>query len=199
MDTSRTHLRPLKGRDIAASLGPRAATLIGAGQEEDIDFACVAWIIPVSHKPSMVAFALRESSYTFSLLEKTGWCSINVPDKTLLNTLVYCGNNSGLTVNKQENIPHQAFAETDYFSDLQNKQSDVTDTRTIPVIIGARAVLIARISSIQDAGDHKLVCAYIQEAFSNFPLDNKGRIVAQEALLCLQHDLFTEGKKPFEV
>ncbi len=176
----------IEGRDVAASLGPRPLAIIGARDGDAIGFATVAWATPVSHTPPMVAFALRSKSHTFGLVSKTRRFTISVPDAQMddaAETVKACGNKTGNTVDKSELVDWRL---------LPAAQSSAREP--LPAIEGALTVFECRVDHLDPAGDHMLVIGYVDRAWSRAGSDDRGRIDATDALLCVQHDVFTTAK-----
>lgn len=179
-------MRPIEGRDVAASLGPRPLAIIGARDGDEIGFATVAWATPVSHTPPMVAFSLRTKSHTFYLVRKTRRFTISVPDAHVddaVKTVETCGNKTGNAVDKSELVDWRL---------LPAAQNSVREP--LPAIAGALTVFECRMDKIQPTGDHMLVIGYVDRAWSRAGADDRGRIDATDALLCVQHDVFTTTK-----
>lgn len=176
----------IEGRDVAASLGPRPLAIIGARDGDAIGFATVAWATPVSHTPPMVAFALRSKSHTFGLVSKTRRFTISVPDAQMddaAETVKACGNKTGNTVDKSELVDWRL---------LPAAQSSAREP--LPAIEGALTVFECRVDHLDPAGDHMLVIGYVDRAWSRAGSDDRGRIDATDALLCVRHDVFTTAK-----
>lgn len=62
----------------------------------------VAWIIPTSIKPPLLAVSIGNTRYSHKLIAETGEFVANIPSKELLSSVEYCGSTSGRTVNKFE-------------------------------------------------------------------------------------------------
>ena len=179
-------MRPIEGRDVAASLGPRPIVVIGARDGDAIGFATVAWAMPVSHKPPMVAFALRTKSHTFGLVRATGRFTISVPDACLddaVATVEKCGNKTGALVDKGELVDWRLLP-----------AAGKSTREPLPVLAGALTAFECRVDHLDPAGDHMLVIGYVDRAWSRARSDERGRIDATDALLCVQHDLFATAQ-----
>lgn len=184
MDTAHQHpfdtaLKPIEGRDVAASLGPHPIVVVGSRIGDEICFATVAWATPVSHTPPMVAFSLRAKSRTFQLVEKSGRFSLSTPDASLTGAVETCGNKTGNVVDKSALVewmllPHR----------------DKSQREALPALSGALTAFDCVVENIAPAGDHMLVVGTVQQAFSRAGTDERGRIDATDALLCVQHDWF---------
>ncbi len=179
-------LSPVEGRNVAALLNPRPALVVGVCHGGEINFTTIAWVTPISYEPAMVALAIRESSYSFELLERADCFSINALDAPLIEEAQICGNNSGRSVRKAALVPHFI----DAHQGREGRGDDASVTQDIPVLESALSVLDCEVESISATGDHMLVCAYVTRAYSNCDSDEHGRIVASDTLLCLQHDIF---------
>ena len=202
MNGSENNMREIIGRDISALLNPRPLALIGASHAGIDNFATVAWITPVSHKPPMLVFALRRTSQTFKMIDITRCFSVCIPGKDLLETVVFCGNHTGATEDKMIPISYRLFnlggegvcAQGNEFQDDQ----EIPLASCVPVISLARSFLVCDVDTIQQTGDHMLVCAHVRKAFSQCATDDKNRACALDTLLVIQHDLFAVAEQLFD-
>ena len=179
-------MRPIEGRDIAASLGPRPIAVIGVRNGDEIGFATVAWATPVSHTPPMVAFALRTKSHTFGLVRATRRFTISVLDANLddaVATVETCGNKTGNVIDKSELLDWRLLP-----------AAEKSAREPLPALAGALTAFECRVDHLDPAGDHMLVIGYVDRAWSRAGSDERGRIDATDALLCVQHDLFATAK-----
>lgn len=188
MDTAHQHpfdpaLKPIEGRDVAASGGPHPIAIIGGRAGDEICFATVAWNMPASHKPPMIALALRAKSRTFQLVEQSQAFTISTPDAALADAVNECGNKTGNMADKS------ALVEWSLLPDTGNG-----DATALPALAGALTVLECRVTGIQPAGDHMLIVGEVKRAWSRAGFDDRGRIDATDALLCVQHDLFATAR-----
>ncbi|MEG0323561.1 MAG: flavin reductase, partial [Raoultibacter sp.] len=195
-------MRSVTGRDISALLNARPVVLVGAhGRRDDAGattlhpgassrsvathetcFATVAWAMPLSHDPAMLAFSIRERSRTFEVLRTAGYFSISTldaKDPTSVVTATYCGNTTGHVENKAAHIPHELI-----------RAEGERGAFVAPAPAAALSWLACEIESIQPAGDHMLVIAYVREARTRCGIDEQGRTAALDTLLCIQHDTF---------
>jgi flavin reductase (DIM6/NTAB) family NADH-FMN oxidoreductase RutF len=189
-------MRLVEERNNAARLNPRPVTLIGASYNGEVGFATVAWISPLSHDPPLLAFSLRATSHTFKLIEDSGWCSVNVPHAASLETVMFCGNNSGFDVDKKASVPFRLLKDSPYERLMTKESGQAAHLPELPLLEEARSILLVHTVSIAPAGDHMLVVTEVASAFSQCLTDDKGRVIATDTLLCLQHDLFTTAGAP---
>lgn len=181
--------RTAAGRDVAALLNPRPVVLIGAHDQDETDFATIAWVTPVSHTPALIAFALREKSRTLQLARNAGVFCLSVLDASDTSSrelATYCGNTSGHRENKATQVPHTLTA-------APSCDGDGDTNECVPTVTGALSWLTCTINDVRETGDHMLVIARVVDAKTRCPQDNQGRIACSQALLCVQHDVFTEA------
>ncbi|MDO4182850.1 MAG: flavin reductase family protein [Coriobacteriia bacterium] len=199
----------VEGRDVSALLDPRPTIIIGAtGERKSLGFATIIWVTPVSHKPAMLAFALRESSYTMSLIQKCGCFSINVlpatPEAGRLAQV--CGTRSGWNMLKDGLIPHRyepvSFDREETRRELVHKKGlfrkeqykEVTKTyheeSKVPIVECATSWLACKVDSVQPAGDHLLVVGTVLTAMTTAPRNAQGHLAPTNVLQCIQHECF---------
>lgn len=195
-------LQSVSGRDISALLNARPVMIVGAHHANSLDaadplspenstscaathetcFATIAWAMPLSHDPAMVALSIRERSRTFELLRAAGCFSISTLDGrdcASPEIATYCGNTTGQAEDKATSVLHKL---------IQVKRA--RGTFIVPTLDAALSWLACEIESIRSMGDHMLVCAYVREAKTRCGIDAQGRIASLDTLLCIQHDVF---------
>ncbi len=184
--------QPATRRDVSAILNPRPLALVGAcGPDDETCFATVAWIMPVSHNPAMVAFALRAKSRTMELLRTSGAFSIcTLPANAAgISSAEICGNRSGHRENKAELISHfmvNAAAE-------QDARTSVPSPAPVPIAELAPSWMTCAVERIEETGDHLLVVGNVLTARTRCSRDDRGRLAPADTLLCVQHDTFASG------
>lgn len=178
-------LAAIEGRDIAAVLNPAPITVIGARDEDGrIGFATVLWAMPVSHKPPLVAFALRPQSHTMGIIQKAGTFSLSTfpADAESLRVIEVCGYKSGHHIDKSTEVAHELVPLNDFEADGV--------IRPLPVPTHAFAWELCEVESIQEAGDHLLVIGRVLRAASRASRDSKNRLRPAETMLCIQHGAY---------
>jgi flavin reductase (DIM6/NTAB) family NADH-FMN oxidoreductase RutF len=78
--------------------GPVILVTVTDGTKPNI--ITLAWNMPLSHKPPLVAVSIGQNRYSHDLLKKSGEFVINVPDVDILGETIYCGTTSGRKVDK---------------------------------------------------------------------------------------------------
>ena len=62
----------------------------------------LAWAMPTSHSPPLVAISISSKRYSHALIEKTEEFVINIPTVKIVNETLACGNTSGRDHDKFE-------------------------------------------------------------------------------------------------
>jgi flavin reductase (DIM6/NTAB) family NADH-FMN oxidoreductase RutF len=60
----------------------------------------IAWMIPVSNKPPMLAMSVAPPRHSFGLIQETGEFVINIAPYEIAEQVLYCGRRSGRDVSK---------------------------------------------------------------------------------------------------
>jgi flavin reductase (DIM6/NTAB) family NADH-FMN oxidoreductase RutF len=82
-------------------LHPKLVSIVTTLDENNIPNACtIAWSMPVSVNPPLIAIALNKKHKTTSNIEKTGEFIINIPDFSKMEIIEKCGEVSGWKTNK---------------------------------------------------------------------------------------------------
>lgn len=84
-------------------LHPKLTVLVTSiDQEKNANIITVAWAMPTSVNPPLVAISVGPSRYSHDLIQETGEFVINIPSQELLEEVKFCGSKSGSSVNKFE-------------------------------------------------------------------------------------------------
>lgn len=143
----------------------------------------VAWIIPTSIKPPLLAISIGKTRYSHKLLEETGEFVVNIPTKELLGKVEYCGSTSGRDVDKFEE------------AGLTPKPAKKVKP---PIIEECVAHIECKVVNRFSTGDHTLFIGEVLAAYAEGELFN-GKWQVERAKL-LQHiggDTYTLPSKPF--
>ncbi|MBN1823143.1 MAG: flavin reductase family protein [Endomicrobiales bacterium] len=73
--------------------GPCVLVTSGDGIKNNV--APVAWTMPVNDDPPLIAVALSVDHYTTELIRKTGELVVNIPDESMLPSILAAGKSSG--------------------------------------------------------------------------------------------------------
>ncbi len=74
------------------------ASCVGKAGKPNI--ATVAWAMPTSQKPAMVAISLAPGRHSHTLIEESGEFIINIPPVDILQAVIACGAFSGRSFDK---------------------------------------------------------------------------------------------------
>ena len=90
-------LTELHGNEIAAALIPTTVTLITARDENGDDkVATIAWVMPISHEPSLIAVAIRPGGLTSNAMASSGCFVVTVLPTDGAQKAIVCGKKSGV-------------------------------------------------------------------------------------------------------
>lgn len=81
-----------------------AALITTISKDGKPNIITVAWVIPTSIKPPLLAISIGKTRYSHKLLVETGEFVANIPTKEILDKVEYCGSTSGRNVNKFEKV-----------------------------------------------------------------------------------------------
>lgn len=123
--------------------------LVTASFEGKESIATVAWNMPVSKRPPLVAIALAPERYTYTLIEKSKEFALNLPTLELLRETYLCGKISGREVDKFRKAK------------LTREKSRFISA---PLIKECIANLECKVTNIYLAGDHNLIIAEVLRA-----------------------------------
>ncbi len=208
-ESVRGEWQSVTGRDVAALLDPRPTLIVGAvGRRNEIGLATIIWATPISHEPSMVAFSLRARSHTMSCIQMNGCFSLNVlpADKEGIYICEQCGTRTGFQFNKNTLVQHH-IVEVEWdktetievkvprkglFKRSKTEEAEKTthEKWRVPVVNAATSWMACCVDRIEEVGDHLLVIGYVIEAHTCAPRNDKGLLIPQDVLQCVQHGCY---------
>lgn len=168
----------------------RANRIINSGQvilvssafEKRANIITLAWSMPLSHKPPLMAISITKKRFSYDLIKKSGEFAVNIPGIDLFDEMYYCGTHSGRDVDK--------FKETDLTAVRANK---LTHTPLIKECIGH---LECRLNYEKEAGDHVLIIGDIVHASAEKELfDIKWKVDKAKLIYHLGDKFFTTPEK----
>jgi len=80
--------------------GPTVLVSVYDATQERSNVFAVAWLMPVSFRPPLVALSVGEGNYSCSLIQEAGEFVINVPHAGMADVVAYAGSTSGREVDK---------------------------------------------------------------------------------------------------
>lgn len=177
-------LAKVEGGEIAALLIPTTVTLVTARGRDGADkVATVAWAMPISHEPSLMAVALRPQGQTARAMADAGCFAINVlgAGSKSVSIATTCGRKQGVSDRIAE-------AGLDLAEGLE-----VTAPRIRQAISWIECELVER----HACGDHDLFIGRTVSATTRGTLDESGRLVPLAPLLMSQRSRFGHFEEGF--
>jgi len=165
-------------RKVVRLLHPRPVVIVTCSNEKD-NALTIAWSMPTSFKPPMIAVSISPRNYSHSIIDKTNEFVVNVPTIDLLEETYFIGTKSGRDIDK--------------FSKLKLTKKPAKFVKA-PILEECFANLECKVVGKIKTGDHTLfvgevLAAYSSEdAFSPEEVVNCGKY---EILLHYGKDLFT--------
>jgi flavin reductase (DIM6/NTAB) family NADH-FMN oxidoreductase RutF len=151
----------MKGKDVVSvSLSdayrlvhPMHTVLVSCvGRNGKPNIITLAWAMPTSINPPLIAVSIAPRRYSHSLIEETGEFVVNVPTMDILNATFYCGRVSG----------------RDYDKFKGSGLSQLPARRVRPPIIGeCIAHLECKLYGKYPTGDHTIFVGEVVEAYAN--------------------------------
>jgi len=112
----------------------------------------LAWAMPTSHNPPLVAISMGPTKYSHALIEETDEFVINIPTVDIIKETLACGRTSGRN--------HDKFSETG-LTPLPARKVKA------PIIKECLAHLECKLHSQFKTGDHTVFVGEIVEAYAN--------------------------------
>jgi len=144
--------------DVALSsasrlLHPMHTVLVSCkGKTGKPNIITLAWAMPTSVKPPLVAISLRPKRHSYKLIEKTKEFVVNIPTMDILKATLFCGRRSGKT--------HDKFKETGLTPLPARKVKP-------PIIKECVAHVECKLHSQYTTGDHTIFVGEIVDAYAD--------------------------------
>lgn len=74
--------------------------MIASMYEDRIDVTPIAWHMPISKNPPLIAFEISETHFIYQCIMRTKDFTVNIPSCDMLKQVVGCGTESGAAVDK---------------------------------------------------------------------------------------------------
>ena len=134
-------------------LHPMHTVLVSCiGKRGKPNIITLAWAMPTSIKPPLVAISIRPARHSYALIEKTKEFVVNIPTMDLVKETLFCGRRSGKK--------HDKFRETGLTPSPAKKVKP-------PIIKECIAHLECRLHSQFATGDHTIFIGEIVAAYAN--------------------------------
>lgn len=112
----------------------------------------LAWVMPTSIHPPLVALSIAPQRYSYTLIEETKEFVVNIPTMRSLKETLFCGRRSGRS--------HHKFEETDLTPLPARKVKP-------PIIEECPAHLECKLQTKMVTGDHTIFIGEIVEAYAD--------------------------------
>jgi flavin reductase (DIM6/NTAB) family NADH-FMN oxidoreductase RutF len=134
-------------------LHPMHTVLVScAGKRGKPNIITLAWAMPTSINPPMIAVSIAPRRHSYLLIEKTKEFVVNIPTMDILNETLFCGRKSGKYYDK--------FKETGLTASRSRKVKP-------PIIKECVAHLECKLRSQFTTGDHTIFVGEIVEAYAD--------------------------------
>lgn len=172
-------LAELTGAEIATLLIPTAVTLVSAhASQPDVGdrVATIAWVMPISHEPSLIALAIRSAGSTARAIAGSGCFIVNVlgASDEARRIAAICGKKQGV--------------------DNRYVEAGLTTTRGVhvaaPRIEQAVSWIECTLVDRRVYGDHELFIGRTCGAVTRGRLDAHGKLIPEPVLLMGQRGRF---------
>jgi flavin reductase (DIM6/NTAB) family NADH-FMN oxidoreductase RutF len=138
---------------ILRLLHPMHTVLVTSiGKSGNADIITLAWVMPTSINPPLVALSISPRRHSHSLILETKEFVVNVPTMDILNQTFFCGSVSGRN--------HDKFKESG-LTPIQAKRVKP------PIIDECVAHLECRLHSQLQTGDHTVLVGEVVEAYAD--------------------------------
>lgn len=85
---------------IRRILEPGPVVLVSSAYKGERNIMTMGWHTVMEFTPSLVGCVIAASNHSFEMIRKSGECVINVPDASLVDTVVKVGNSDGEDIDK---------------------------------------------------------------------------------------------------
>jgi flavin reductase (DIM6/NTAB) family NADH-FMN oxidoreductase RutF len=134
-------------------LHPMHTVLVSCvGENEKPNIITLAWAMPTSINPPLVAISIAPKRHSHKLIEQTKEFVVNIPTMKILKETLFCGRRSGRNYNK--------------FKEAGLTPSPAKKVKP-PIIKECVAHLECKLHSQFAAGDHTIFIGEIIEAYAN--------------------------------
>ncbi len=123
--------------------------LVSARFGEKDNITPVAWNVPLSKEPPLVAIAIAPERFIYGLIEKSGEFGVNLPTLKILKQVYFCGKNSGREIDKFE------------ATGLKRLKAKFISA---PLVEDCIANLECKVEKIYPVGDHNLIIGKVLRA-----------------------------------
>lgn len=169
----------------SAMLNPVPAVLVTSRNKDGKDNVfTVGWVGTACTHPPMITISIRPERLSYEYIKETREFVINLPTKSLVKEVDYCGVRSGKNIDKIKHL---------------NLTLENADTVNAPIIKECPIALECKLKEIIPLGSHHLFLAEVSSvSVEDNLIDDKGKIHFENAnLICYSHgEYFPIPQKP---
>lgn len=156
--------------------------LVSSAYEKNANIVTLAWSMPLSHKPPIMAINITKKRFSYELIKKSGEFAVNVPNMELFNAMWYCGRHSG--------------RDADKFKEAKLTAQKANSLTTAPLIKECVGHLECRVKEEKEIGDHVMIIGDIVHASAEKELfDEKWLVNKVKLIYHLGDKFFTTSDK----
>jgi len=133
-------------------LHPMHTVLVTCGKAGEENIITLAWAMPTSINPPLIAISVRPTRHSYKLIKETQEFIVNIPTMNIVKETLFCGRRSGKT--------HDKFKETK----LTPLPAKTVKTSIIKECV---AHLECKLKQTFTTGDHDIFVGEIVEAYTS--------------------------------
>lgn len=153
---------------------PLPAVMVSCGDAETANIVTVAWTGTICTNPAMTYISLRPSRYSYEIIKRTGYFTINLTTEALLKATDFCGVRSGREIDKFKEMG---------LTIQRDEESHC------PMILESPVSIICETSEIKELGSHHMFIAHVKAVYvDERHMDQKGKFQLNETgLIAYSH------------
>jgi len=132
-------------------LHPMHTVLVTCGEAEKANIITLAWAMPTSINPPLVAISVRPNRYSYKLITETQEFVVNIPTMEIVKETLFCGRRSGKDYDK--------------FKETKLTLNPAKSVKT-PIIKECVAHLECKLEQTVTTGDHDILVGEVVEAYA---------------------------------
>ena len=132
---------------------PAPAVLIGCGSVARPNIITCSWFGTVCSEPPMVSVSVRKNRFSYHLIHESREFTVNLPRRSQLDIVEYCGTKSGRDVNK--------------FEELRLAAAPCPPLKTAPMIEECFIVLACEVRKTLELGSHDIFIAEVMSVYGD--------------------------------
>ncbi|MDY6968328.1 MAG: flavin reductase family protein [Spirochaetota bacterium] len=159
-------------KDSHRLINAGSVILLTASNSNSTTITTVAWNMPVSNSPKLIAVSLEVTRFSLEIIEESLSFCVNLPEASLLKQTLYCGTHSGRDIDK--------FSKTG----LTPIKCNQIPTYYIDECV---AHVECNVCNIHNSGDHKIVVGEVTASYINEELFNQNSVIDLNNFQLIHH------------